>query len=204
MSKVWTSEEKGHWELWRWWPHSSSHPPSATSCMPDVGYASTRCPLFHSHSNTRRSTILVFSILQMRKQRFPEIKQHANPSLHLGKLSPEQPRARVFSRIHNYQAPEWGLKPLTYELSFTANHNAITVSGRWLKSLQKKKKRFWKLLVTTAGKSWNLKFVLADLHHHRSRVYIENVWSTLWLPRLMNPHSTPSALQQKSFSSPAI
>lgn len=127
-----------------------------------------------------------FSILQMRKQRFPEIKQlvcgthgHANPSLHLGKLSPEQPRARVFSRIHNYQGPEWGLKPLTYELSFTANHNAITVSGRWLKSLQKKKKRFRKLLVTTAGKSWNLKFVLADLHHPRSRVYIENVWSTL-------------------------
>lgn len=67
----------------------------------------------------------------------------------------------------------------TYVLSFMANHNTITVLWQMVKAPSKNSKRVLKLLVTLAGKSWNLKFVLTDLHNHRSRVYIENVWCTL-------------------------
>lgn len=44
---------------------------------------------------------------------------------------------------------------------------------------ERERARLLKLLVASAEKSWNLKFVLADLHNHRSRVYMENVWHTL-------------------------
>lgn len=47
------------------------------------------------------------------------------------------------------------------------------------KKKEKKEKEKKKLLVTLTEKSWNLKFVLANLHNRCSRVYIENVWHTL-------------------------
>lgn len=164
---------------------------STTSCARDGGCAfSLRGAYSFSSQPPEGNGVISFSTLQTRTQGPQELKQLARVQSRQGPLR-ASPRRRLGNRARETQGrglprgvaaardPSGDRSPNigTFVYGRPQRNNSFVADG--LNPREKKKERLLKLLVTSAEKSWNFRFVLGDFHNHRSRVYTENVWPRL-------------------------